>query len=83
MPPTSHIKYINLFMSLIIYIPTIALIYYIGLKFYRYIWPAPQQPRVQLPMGNMNSLWNTIKRFFMKILIKFFGFFVEIWEWIS
>ena len=83
MPPTSHIKYINIFMSLIIYIPTIALIYYVGLKFKQYIWPPPPQPQVQLPMGNWNALWNTIKKFFMKILIKFFGFFVEIWDWIS
>jgi len=80
---TSHIKYINIFMSLIIYIPAIAIIYYIGMKFYRYIWPAAERPQVRLPGGNWNALWNTIKHFFMKVLIKFFGFFITIWEWVS
>lgn len=78
---TSHIKYVNIFMNLLIYVPSMLLIYYFGIKFYRYIWPKP--PSTPLPEDKRSlHLWARFKHFLLWILGKVFPILIDIKDFI-
>jgi len=79
--PTSHIKYVNIFMSLLIYIPSLLLIYYFGKNFYRYIWPKAPGPALPVDTRGWN-LWNRFKHLLLWLLGKIFPFFIDIKDFI-
>ena len=78
---TSHIKYVNIYMSVQIYIPSILLIYYFGMKFYRYIWPRGPRPPLPADTGGWN-LWARFKHMLLRVLGKVFPFLLDIKDFI-
>lgn len=74
----SHIKYVNLIMNVIIYVPIIVLIGYFGMKFYHYIYPYGGAPVYGAPRPRGWQMWDWIKRTFMQLLIKVFGVLLNV-----
>lgn len=80
---TSHIKFANVIMDIIIYVPLITAAIFVLVRFYHYIFPAKKGPKLPKHHSHPSALWAWVKKIFFELLIKFFSIMILIKDFIQ